>query len=86
VPEGVKVFRQVRPKLACAGCDRIVQAPAPSWPIKKSIASPGLLAHVLISKYGDHLPLHRQSEIYACEGVKIDRSTWRNGWAEQAGC
>ena len=75
VPERVKVMRQVRPKLACVGCDRIVQAPAPSRPIERSIAGPGLLAHVLISKYGDHLPLYRQSEIYAREGVEIDRST-----------
>src|SRR5271156_446280 len=75
VPERVKVIRQVRPKLACAGCDRIVQAPAPSRPLQRSIAGPGLLAHVLVSKYSDHLPLYRQSEIYAREGVEIDRST-----------
>jgi transposase len=75
VPERVKVIRQVRPKLACAGCDRIVQSPAPSRPIQRSIAGPGLLAHVLVSKYSDHLPLYRQSEIYAREGVEIDRST-----------
>jgi transposase len=70
-----QVIRQVRPKLACAGCDRIVQAAAPSRPIERSIAGPGLLAHVLISKYGDHCPLYRQSEIYAREGVELDRST-----------
>jgi transposase len=75
VPERVKVIRQVRPKLACAGCDRVVQAPAPSPPIERSLAGPGLLAHVLVSKYSDHLPLYRQSEIYAREGVEIDRST-----------
>jgi transposase len=75
VPERIKVIRQVRPKLACAGCDRIVQAPAPSRPIARSIAGPGLLAHVLVSKYSDHLPLYRQSEIFAREGVEIDRST-----------
>jgi len=75
VPERVKVIRQVRPKLACAGCDRIVQAPAPSRPLERSIAGPGLLAHVLVSKYSDHLPLYRQAEIYAREGVDIDRST-----------
>ena len=69
------MIRQVRPKLACAGCDRIVQAPAPSRPIERSIAGPGLLAHVLVSKYSDHLPLYRQSEIYEREGVEIDRST-----------
>jgi transposase len=70
-----KVIRQVRPKLACAGCDRIVQAAAPSRPIERGIAGPGLLAYVLVSKYGDHLPLYRQSEIYAREGVELDRST-----------
>src|SRR5271155_4335875 len=75
VPERVKVIRQVRPKLACAGCDRIVQAPAPSRPLERSMAGPGLLAHVLVSKYSDHLPLYRQSEIYAREGVELDRST-----------
>src|SRR6202789_1031345 len=75
VPERVKVIRQVRPKLACAGCDRIVPAPAPSRPLERSIAGPGLLAHVLVSKYSDHLPLYRQAEIYAREGVELDRST-----------
>jgi transposase len=70
-----KVIQQVRPKLACAGCDRIVQAAAPSRPIERGMAGPGLLAHVLVSKYSDHLPLYRQSEIYAREGVELDRST-----------
>ena len=79
VPERFKVIRQVRPKLACAGCERIVQAPAPSRPIERSFAGPGLLAHVLVSKYCDHLPLYRQSEIYAREGVELDRSTLA-GW------
>src|SRR6266568_3574526 len=75
VPEHFKVIRQVRPKLACARCDKIVQAEAPSRPIERGIAGPGLLAHVLVSKYCDHLPLYRQSEIYAREGVELDRST-----------
>jgi transposase len=75
VPERFKVIRQVRPKSACASCARIVQAPAPSRPIERSFAGPGLLAHVLVSKYCDHLPLYRQSEIYAREGVELDRST-----------
>ncbi len=65
VPARFKVIRQVRPKLACACCERIVQAEAPSRPIERGIAGPGLLAHVLVSKYCDHLPLYRQSEIYA---------------------
>jgi transposase len=75
VPEHFKVIRQVRPKLACASCDRIVQAEAPSRPIERGMAGPGLLAHVLVSKYCDHLPLYRQSDMYAREGVELDRST-----------
>jgi transposase len=75
VPERFQVIRQVRPKLACAGCERIVQAEAPSRPIQRGVAGPGLLAHVLVSKYCDHLPLYRQSEIYAREGVGLERST-----------
>ncbi len=75
VPEHFKVIRQVRPKLACAGCDKIVQAEAASRPIERGIAGPGLLAHVLVSKYADHLPLYRQAEIYARDGVELDRST-----------
>jgi transposase len=75
VPEHFKVIRQVRPKLACACCDKIVQAEAASRPITRGMAGPGLLAHVLVSKYCDHLPLYRQAEIYAREGVELERST-----------
>ena len=75
VPARFLVIRHVRPKLSCAACDRIVQAPAPSRPIARGLAGPGLLAHVLVSKYADHLPLYRQSEIYAREGVDLERST-----------
>jgi transposase len=75
VPARFKVIRQVRPKLACACCERIVQAQAPSRPIERGVAGPGLLAHVLVSKYCDHLPLYRQSEIYAREGIELERST-----------
>jgi transposase len=74
-----KVIRHVRPKLSCDACDRIVQAPAPSRPIDRGLAGPGLLAHVLVSKYADHQPLYRQSEIYAREGIDLDRSTLA-GW------
>lgn len=59
------VIRHVRPKLSCTKCDCIVQAEAPSRPIERGMAGPGLLAHVLVSKYCDHSPLYRQSEIYA---------------------
>lgn len=75
VPARFKVVRTVRPKLNCAGCCLIVQAPAPNRPIDRGLAGPGLLAHVLVSKYADHLPLYRQAEIYEREGVELDRST-----------
>src|SRR6202020_2522680 len=75
VPARFKVIRTVRPKLSCACCSRIVQEPAPHRPIDKGLAGPGLLAHVLVAKYADHLPLYRQSEIYAREGVELERST-----------
>jgi transposase len=75
VPARFKVIRTVRPKLSCACCARILQEPAPDRPIDRGLAGPGLLAHVLVAKYSDHLPLYRQSEIYAREGVELDRST-----------
>ncbi len=75
VPASFKVIRHVRPKLCCTKCDVILEAPAPSRPIERGLAGPGLLAHVLVAKYADHLPLYRQSEIYAREGVDLDRST-----------
>jgi len=83
VPESFKVIRHVRPKFACTGCDRVVEAPAPSRPIERGLAAPSLLAHVIISKYADHLPLFRQSEIYARQGVEISRSTMA-GWVGAA--
>lgn len=75
VPASFKVIRHVRPKMCCTKCDVIVQAEAPSRPIARGLAGPGLLAHVLVSKYADHLPLHRQSEMYARQGVELERST-----------
>ena len=75
VPGRFEVVRHVRPKLACQRCDAITQAPAPALPIPRGKAGPALLAHVLVSKYSDHLPLYRQAEIYARDGVDLDRST-----------
>lgn len=75
VPGRFVVNRIVRPRKACAGCEAIVQSPLPSRPIERGRPGPGLLAHVLVSKYADHLPLYRQSQIYAREGVDLDRST-----------
>ena len=82
VPASFRVIRHVRPRLACAACDRIVQAAAPNRPLARGLAGPGLLAHVLVAKYGDHLPLYRQSGMYAREGVELERSTLA-GWVGQ---
>jgi transposase len=84
VPASFRVIRHVRPKLTCACCDTIVQAPAASRPIERGIAGPGLLAHVLVAKFADHLPLYRQSVIYACEGVELERSLLAS-WVGAAG-
>ena len=75
VPASFVVIRHVRTKLSCTKCDCVVQAEAPSRPIERGLAGPGLLAHVLVSKYCDHQPLYRQSEIYARQGVELERST-----------
>src|SRR6266571_4077536 len=85
VPASFFVVRHVRPKFSCTKCDHIVQAAAPSRPIERGVAGPGLLAHVLVSKYADHLPLYRQSEIYARLGIELGRSTladWVGGTSE----
>ena len=83
IPANFKVIRHVRPKFACKKCERVVEAPAPSRTIERGLAGPGLLAHVLVAKYADHCPLFRQSEIYAREGVDLDRSTLA-GWVGAA--
>ena len=75
VPGRFIVNRIVRPRLTCSCCERFVQAPLPSRPIERGRPGPGLLAHVLVSKYADHLPLYRQSQIFEREGLDLDRST-----------
>ena len=88
VPASFRVIRHVRTKLSCTKCDCIVQAEAPSRPIERGLAGPGLLAHVLVSKYADHLPLYRQSKIYARQGVELERSTladWVGGASQLLG-
>ena len=83
VPGRFQVIRHVRPKYACTACDAITQAPAPAMPTPRGRATPATLAHLLVSKYCDHLPLYRQSEIYAREGLELDRSTLGD-WVGQA--
>ena len=75
VPGRFVVNRIVRPRMACSCCEAICQAPLPSRPIERGRPGPGLLAHVLVSKYADHLPLYRQSQIFEREGIDLDRST-----------
>lgn len=82
-PGSFHVVRHVRPKLACASCSTITQAPAPSRPIDRCMAGTGLLANVLVRKYGDHTPLYRLCQIYAREGVELQRSTLAD-WVAQA--
>lgn len=75
VPGHFVVRQIVRPRMACKGCEAFVQAELPSRPITRGRGGPGLLAHVLVSKYCDHVPLYRQSAIYAREEVDLHRST-----------
>ncbi len=83
VPSSFKVIRHVRPKLSCRACETVVQMPMPALPIERGRPGPGLIAHVLVSKYCDHTPLYRQTVIYAREGVDLDRSTPAD-WVGQA--
>ena len=78
MPARLRVIRIRRPRYGCRACGSIHQAPAPERPIAKGLASAGLLAHVLVSKYCDHLPLYRQAQIFARQGVELDRSTLAN--------
>ena len=75
IPARLKVIRHVRPRYACRACEAMLQAPAPALPIEKGRAGPGLLAHILVSKYLDGLPLYRLSGILARERVEIERQT-----------
>lgn len=75
-PASFIVIQTVRAKYACQQChDGVVEAPAPPQAIEKSLAAEGLLAHVVVSKYVDHLPLHRLERIFAREGIDLSRTT-----------
>lgn len=77
------MIQHVRPKFACAACQVVVEAPAPSRPIENGLPGPDLLAHVLVSKFAYHLPLYRQADIFAREGIDLCRSTLA-GWVGAA--
>ena len=70
VPGRFKVVQHVREALSCRNCETVVQTPAPHHPIARGRAGAGLLAHIIVSKFDDHLPLYRQAEIYAREGIQ----------------
>jgi transposase len=79
IPGHFEIVRHIRPAFSCRRCETMVQEPMPSLPIERGLPGVGLLAHILVSKYCDHLPLYRQSQIYAREGVDLDRAimaTW----------
>jgi transposase len=78
-----RVVRTIRPKYSCRACEKIVQAPAPVKAIARGKATFATLAHVIVAKFDHHLPLYRQSEMMAAQGVDIDRSTLA-GWSGQA--
>ncbi len=69
--------------MACACCESIQQAALPSRPIERGRPGPGLLAHVLVSKYADHLPLYRQSQIFERDGIDLPRFTLTD-WVGQS--
>ena len=74
VPGRFEVIRHIRPAYSCRKCEAMAQRPMPALSIPRGQAGPGLLAHVLIAKFCDHLPLYRQAEIYARDGVDLDRA------------
>ena len=71
-PRRWKVIERVREKFACRDCEAITEPPAPSHPIPRGFAGPSLLAMILVGKFGDHLPLNRQSAAFAREGIELD--------------
>ncbi|QEN86404.1 IS66 family transposase [Labrys sp. KNU-23] len=76
VPAQFRVIVTRRPKYACRSCEEVVvQAPALARLVEGGIPTEATVVHVLVSKYADHLPLYRQAQIYACQGVNLDRST-----------
>src|SRR5438067_6960452 len=75
VPAQSRVLMTIRPKYACRSCeDGVIQAPAPARLIEGGLPTEATVAHVLVSKYADHLPLYRQAQIYARAGIALDRA------------
>jgi transposase len=90
IPAKIRVIRTIRPKYACKSCEGVESeeptvkiAPPPPQIIPKGIATPGLVAHIAVSKYADALPLYRQEKIFSRYGVELTRSTMA-GWMVKA--
>ena len=76
IPARFRVLVTRRPRYGCRACEgAVVQAPAPARLVEGGLPTEALVAHVLVGKYADHLPLYRQSQIYARQGIELDRST-----------
>ncbi len=84
IPAQFRVLVVRRPKYACRAClGTVLQAPAPHRLIEGGLPTEGLIAHVIVGEYADHLPLYRQAHIYARQGIELDRSTLAD-WVERA--
>ena len=83
IPGRFIVNRFIRPRMACACCEKIHQSPLPSRPIERGRPGPGLITHVCVSKFCDHIPLYRQSQIFGRDGIDLNRSTLAS-WVGQA--
>jgi transposase len=76
IPARFRVIVTRRPKYGCRACESaVVQAPAPPWLVEGGLPTEQLIAHVIVGRYADHLPLYRQAQIYARQGIDLDRST-----------
>jgi transposase len=82
IPARFRVIRHVRPRMACRACEQIRQSPAVNLPLPKVMASSALLAHLVVSRFVDHLPWHRQSAILRRVGLRIDRDVMSR-WARK---
>jgi len=86
LPVQWRVIRTIRPKYSCRACEKIVQAPARAKAVARGKASFGTLAHVVVSKFDHHLPLYRQAEMMAAQGLDIDGRPWQAGQDRPRSC
>lgn len=83
VPASVKIVRHVEKRMVCKDCDTTVSGEMPTLPIERGKPGPGLLAHIMVAKFDDHIPLYRLSEMYARQGIDISRSVMAD-WVGRA--